>query len=284
MKYSQALAVGFLLFSGCTKVEKIIETRQASPNIRESFIQNNQKTLSLKTSALGKVFMLVANSKTTGQQPRWIEHPIKLITFEKSGTQMGLFEVNYSQIYRSLDSQKILQTFEIVSETSEQVTINIEKGFTVLNSVRSYEVMRPNKTEEAFKEDGSEVSAVVKDLLVKSADVQNDKVHIIQFSRVQTPALLTVAQRRNKITQETPVLTDVENSYDTRIDIFPYSENKNFKPKEQDPEWTVGMFLSRILKEASSQSEALTTRWDTTQPIRYIIVGQPPKEAIPSIK
>ncbi|MGZ3748242.1 MAG: zinc-dependent metalloprotease [Pseudobdellovibrionaceae bacterium] len=284
MNFLKVLAVGFLIFSGCTRVEKIIEVRQASPNIRESFIQSNQKTLALKTSALGKVFMLVANSKTTGSQPKWIEHPIKLVTFERSGAQIGLFEVGYPQIYSSLAAQKILQTFPITSETADQLVINMEKGFTGLNSVQSFESMRPNKNQETLREAGSETSAVVKDLLVKSAEVHDDKVQVTQFSRVQRTVLMSQTRRQKKRNSETPFLAVVEDSFDTRIDLFPYIENKNFTPKEQDPDWNIGMFISRIFQDSSDHLESLTNRWDLTHPVRYVLVGNPPQKAISYIK
>lgn len=275
-----------LITTACEKTHKIIETRQASPEIRESFKNPNVMTVSLETSALGKVFLMIANSKTTGNQSAWIEHPVKLITFERSGAKIGIFEVGYDQIYDVLESQKLLQTLDIISETPESLSLDIQNGLRITGEEVKLGRMKVDPLAEAMQRVGYEEGIRVKDVLVKQAELVGNRLQISQKWRLQGLALTEESSRVKKVDSKEQKLFELETSYDTRIEISPYVESETFFPKEQDRTWSLGSFVTWVRKMNSSEPEAVALRWDTSvgSPIRYIITGNTPEEVIPYIK
>lgn len=279
-----ALWVG--LASACVKTEKIIETRQASPDIKESFRPPQGKTLQIQTSALGKVFLLIANSKTTGSQAKWIEHPVKLVTFEKAGAQVGMFEVGYAQVYDVLASQKLLQTFEIVSETPDMMTLNLQGGFRMVGETQELQGMKQDPETSALKNQGFDEGLTVKEALVTKAELSGNRLLISQKTRYQARELRESSTRVQKVETKSQALRELETSYDSRIEILPYVENTRFKAQEQVKDWTIGSFLTRVFFKESAQSRDLVLKWDTSNPspIRYIITGTTPREVVPILR
>jgi len=287
MKMASTLALGLLLIiAACTKTEKIIETRQADPNVRESFAEVSRQALTIKKSALEKAFLLIANSKTTGQQPKWKEHPIKIVSFERAGSKVGLFEIGYLQVYKTLNAQKMLQSFEIVSESEESVTIDIEKGFTIVGLDQNFEFMRPDENLQKFKKQGVESSSTLVDTLVKQSEVSVDRLLIAQTSRLKAIGSFKTKSRVDKTDVSEQDLGEFETSLDSQIEFVPYLETSGFKPKEQSKDWAIGSFLTRILKDESEEYQELALRWNANEehPIRYVLTANTPQELIPVIR
>ena len=85
-----------LLFS-CTKetvIEKnIVPERQASPQIKDSFSNVGASQLTLQKSSLGKAFILIPTLMSSGKQPDVNYLKPLIISFEKSGGKIALFNL-----------------------------------------------------------------------------------------------------------------------------------------------------------------------------------------------
>ena len=127
-----------LLFS-CTKetvIEKnIVPERQASPQIKDSFSNVNVSQLTLQKSSLGKAFILIPTMTSSGKQPDVNFLKPLIISFEKSGNKIALFNLTEAQLYSTIPSSRLLQTFDVISEDENSVKLNLANGFTSFDAI-----------------------------------------------------------------------------------------------------------------------------------------------------
>jgi hypothetical protein len=287
------LTIGTVI-TACTKTEKIIETstaptleqRQASPNVKESFVKASGTTLTLKKKALGKAFLLIANSKSTTQQPQWTEHPVKIVSFEKAGGSVGLFDIGYDRAYGSLNAEKLLQTYHVVAENADDISIDIEKGLSLTGTDQTDETMKKDPIETYLKQQGIEDSKQMIDAFVKKTDIEGNALVVYQASRFRVNVETSRNIRVAKVDSEMKGTLTAEVSLDSKIEFIPYAGDKDFKVIEQGDDWSVGAFITRVLKPETEQTKALAFHWQITpqKPVRYIITGQPSAEIATVIK
>ncbi|MCB0370295.1 MAG: zinc-dependent metalloprotease, partial [Bdellovibrionales bacterium] len=284
-----------LILQGCvkeTRVEtKVIpESRQAEAQISQSFKNQGHSSniIEIKKSALGKAYLLVASFRTAERSPQWQDVKPVLVSFEQSGSRLGLFRLSYANLYEEIPTDKLIQTFEIIDESKDSLSFDFGKGFISLPSGPPFDIMINH---EDFKKDvdrlnsGEESSLKIKDSFVRSINISDEKFVIEQSARILNEKLvenkvdgLTAKKQLQLEQKEIPVTFNLE--------LKPYIKNENFVPLIFDREQRIGAFtmLSPVSGEENPRLYAM--KWDLSDekgPIALGISKNVPPELVPVI-
>lgn len=260
-------------------------TTTAPTTATEGLGQTEQGLLTIQKSALGKAFMMSPSVVIADSSPI-LDHlqPI-VIAFEKSGDQLGLFELNLQAYYEDLPVNKLLQTFDIASEDDKQITFRWKYGLSFLTQkdLSQYSEFGEEENGDPGKADETVIPVVAS--FVRSLKVQDNALFIEQVSRVRSSAFVfaTAAMAPTKP-------TDVSSSDATiqlNVRISPYKMNPNFKPRESELAQGIGFFeqFSWNLKEQRKVIQA--KRWDFSPergPVTYAITKNTPAEYVETVK
>lgn len=265
-----------LFLTACVK-EKIIE-RQAPADIAESFSVEKmcEKTncLQMKKDKLGKVYLLLSSGRSAGSSPQWMDLKPQLVSFERSGDQIGLLEENYQSIYEEITGRELIQSFDIIAEDAETVTFNWGHGPKTLVYESPYDIAGPDTDPNAEEESdlalaGRQYFPVV-DAFTQSVGVRDGKLQINQIV---------------KIRYQDPKKGNIDESINMNFQLIPYSQPENFKIKEADPSRRVGFFVSKLNKKGYSKSQRfLINHWDIERPITVAVSRSVPDQFVGAVK
>ncbi len=281
-------AVAFILAftQGCVKETKVIESREipvekkADPNIEDGFALANQKssTLEIKKSAFGKVYILIPNARMPGRAPQWKYFKPSLVSFEKSGSELGLFRQDQKTIYNDIKSEVLLQTFKILRESNDGVVIDFSKGFKSIPLSEFYDIFMTSKDFSKENEkllSGDQDGLNIKDSFLKTATLTPERLHIEQTMRFSTLKL-----------SETATLNSIENTAAFHIDLKPYLPSGKFKMTKFDRKQRMGAFTNLILEEGKDLPQLNAMKWDLDPekgPIHLVIPKNIPSKIINAV-
>ncbi|MGZ3802383.1 MAG: zinc-dependent metalloprotease, partial [Bdellovibrio sp.] len=272
----------FTITSGCTgshdNKKNLALQRQAPEKIDKSIqvpslTNNNQSANSiiLLKENLGKAFMLMPVMTSTGRNPDETMLSPRIISFEKSGDRIALFNLSAPQLYENMRSERLLQTFPIIEENENSFVVNIGQGFTSLDSNSNMGVLLRGALDELKKQiqSGNENSLDVKDSFVRNIVARDNSIIIEQVVRIKTTSIeektnpLEVPANQNQ--KSMPALVTKENTSTFVFEIKPYRPSPSFHSKIFDKEQRIGYFLNFALEKQQDEIIPQITKWDIAQ-------------------
>ncbi len=277
IKWSLALSISVLMF-GCTKennTEKIIVSqRQANENIKTAMTVSGENQIVISKSSLGKAFILIPAATTSGQHPDLNYLRPLIISFEKSGNKVALFNLTEEQLYSTIPADKLLQTFKVSSENDSTITLDLGDGFTSFDAKQSLGVILKEIMTDVLKaiQSGAESSLEVKDSFVRSARTANNSIFIEQVMRVKANSLQEKTAPFDPAAKPKLEWISTESSSTVTFEIMPYFANSNFQPKIYDKEQRIGYFLNFAVRKQVDEPIPQITRWDVNPNRAPIVV------------
>ncbi|MFN3454827.1 MAG: zinc-dependent metalloprotease, partial [Pseudobdellovibrio sp.] len=209
---------------------------------------------------------------------------------ERSGARVGLFQLSNQNLYSSIPTDRLMQSFPIVQETKDEVVIDIQEGFKslVVNETTALVDKAYMDHLKKINEDAIENTINVKEVLVRKVESSNNTMYIEQAVRI-----VKSNENKEKITEDEGLMeTDspLANENVTArviIELKPYMLNKNFQTKLFDKEQKVGYFVNFVNAENSELLFPQITKWDTSperEPITVALESNIPANIIQSIK
>ncbi len=271
-------ALTSLLLLSCTKetvIEKnITPERQATSQIKDSFSDISTNQITISKSSLGKAFILIPTAVSSGQHPDIDYLKPLIISFEKSGSRIALFNLTEDQLYSTIPSSRLLQTFDISSENEKTVTLNLSTGFTSFNEKQNLGIISKTIFDEMKKnsDQGNESSLEVKESYVRYTESSEGSLFIEQVMRLKKQSLTEKKNPSDPNAKPNLILQSVENSATYVFEIKPYFNNPTFNAKVYDKEQRVGYFLNFAVKEQQDEPVPQITKWDIADSRGPIIV------------
>ncbi len=267
--FKSIIAIVVIIFAvGCTKetvTEKtIVPERQANEKLNDSMSVDKSNQITLTKQSLGKAFILIPTAISTGQHPDVNYLKPLIISFEKSGNQVALFNLTEEQLYDTIPSDRLLQTFEVIAETETSIIINLSKGFTSFNAKDNMGVLLADIYKDMTQSvlSGIETSIEVKDSFVRSAETSENSIFIEQAMRIKNNSL---KEKTSPFDPEKKVKLNFESTETTIIyvlEIKPYHLNTKFQPKIYDKEQRIGYFLNFAVQKSVDEPVPQIMRWD----------------------
>lgn len=273
-----------LTFVACVKehtIEKtIVPERQAPSDLSQSVTLNpkNSNQIVFSKSSLGKAFILIPSVKSTGRNPDVNFLSPMIVSFEKSGHKVALFNLTQQQLYSTISSDRLLQTFSVISENENSMTIDIDKGFTSLNMENQFGVLYRGFLNELQKKmrTGEETSIQVKDSFVQNISSENNSIFFEQAMRVRTEQLEEkidpMEAATNKDAKARPTLVISEATANFVFELKPYIQSTTFKSKIFDKEQNFGYFLNFALAPQMDEPIPQISKWDVSDSKGPIVV------------
>lgn len=294
------IALGMLLAlavvtSGCIKektIEKqIVAERQASENINDSVNVTGLagQKLTVTKKSLGKAFILIPSLRTTGKQPQLSYLRPLIISFERMANRLALFNLTDAQLYSTIPAQRLLQSFNIISENETSITFDLGQGFTSLSSDDNLGVVEKTLFKKLLEriQTGESQAIDVKESVVRSVQLGEDSLQVEQFMRIATSTLEKVEKPFEKNDALTPELVHREITVVADIEIKPYLPDPKFASKVFDNQERIGYFLNFAVKEQEDEPVPQITYWNMSEekgPIQVILIDKTPAEVVEAIK
>jgi len=261
--------------------KEVVATRQAPESINDSLTiksQSSSYSIEIKKDQLNKAFLLMPIMKTTGKNPDVNLAYSQVVSFEKHGQYVGLYNLTTKQLYSTVDSDILLQTFKVLKETEDSITIDLDKGFTSLSSRDNLGILVKELAQVEFEKinSGTDNAFKIKDSVIKSVTQINNSYFINQAARVSGSNL---SMKKNpyeeavsKDAKEKITLEDLEVSFNIEFELKPYVDNKNFKSKLFDKKLNYGYFINFATEVGQDLPLPYITKWDTSDEAQPIIV------------
>lgn len=243
--------------------------------------KNEKGMLTLQKSALGKAF-LMSPTIVIAKSSSILDHMQPLVvTFEKSGSRLALFELNLQSFYDALPADKLLQTFDIVSETENEVTFSWTYGLEFLptKDLTQYSDFGDQENGDLTKPDESVYPAVTS--FVRSMSIHDNTLFIDQVSRLRN--MTFTLGEAGKPVEVNPSDFTVQ----MHVRLTPYRINSNFKPKESELKRGIGFFEQFSWDKATKRKVIQAKRWDLSPergPLVYAISKDTPAEYVETLK
>lgn len=252
-----------------------IDPLQASP----------QGVIQLRKSAIGKAY-LISSTLTIAWSAPILDHlqPV-VVSFERSGSELGMFELNTLSFYGDLPANKLLRTFKIQSETDDTINFKWDYGLEYVSSKSlGYYSDMPANMQESPLTPGESVTPVVS-TFVRGVVVENNTLHITQVARLREH---TFAIALPNLATGEPV---TENASDTTVTldfrIRPYLPNKGFAAKASELKNGVGFFEQVGWNKDAKEMQIQAQRWDMSPdrgPIVYAITKNVPQDYVDAVR
>lgn len=281
-----ALAAGCSTQSNSQSHQSISAKRLAPTEIRSSFATveagENQQLITIQRSSLGRAFLMTSSMVTATNTPI-LDHLLpKVVAFEENGDHVALFELNAYAVYGELPSDKLIQTFPIVSKTADSVSFKMDVGFT---SFSMKDTLGGADFPSSFSSMTSHTDPVIPTVssFVRSAKFNGNEFEINQVSRIRASAmpgaLIQLVFGGQFMTEDFSVhLT-------TRLK--PYRVNEQFEPKLSTMQKGVGYFEVAGVRPNEGKMHVLATRWDFSPekgPVTYAISKNVPADVADAVK
>lgn len=284
------------LFTSCQNKEKkeivyIPTERKADESITKSFAETRTEGhLEIKKSTLGKAYLLTPYARSSERKAQWIDYRPLIVSFEKKANAIGVFNLTTAQLYTQIKADKMVDSFEIVSETKDAYIINLKGGFKSLPLVESLSIVEPQsiKASEKSIEDNISPSLEVKNTVLSDLQIKQNQIEMTQNIVISSQLLVENEIeyiKDNKIEkQKNSSLQTLEANLTLYIDLKPYAPAKGFDALNFDNSQTYGYFVNFVSKSGDSQLSAQFVKWDMNKTISVYASQNTPQEVLPIIK
>ncbi len=278
---------------GCTKEtiteRSITPARQATPQMSDSVTIDNLNQVKIAKNSLGKAFILIPSMTTSGRQPLVNFLKPLIVSFEKAGDQVALFNLTDEQLYKSVPSSRLLQTFSIVAEDESSILLNLSKGFTSFDANDTLSILIKDSFTELKKsmQSGVQSSYEVKESFVRSVKSENNSVYIKQVARIRSESMKEKTEPFEPNAKAKTQFVAEEATMTFTFELKPYIATPAFEIRTHDKEQRVGYFLNFAVKEQQDDPIPQIARWDanpTRGPIAVRLSANTPAEAVQAIE
>ena len=239
-------------------------------------------TITIKKDAIGKAFLLTPTIFIRDNMPAAHLVQPKIVSFEKNGQQLGLFELNQYAVYDELPSAKLLQTLPIDHETEEGISFKWDYGLAAIPltfASGAYDI--PATLIEMISADEKTFPSVSS--FLSKAVLNDGGLDLEQVSRLRLSAL---SFNFLSFLGAPSLLQAREFTVQLSMRIAPYRSNPNFKPRLSAIDQGLGLFeIPRVRKEDGG-FDLLAVRWDLSPsqpPLKYVISKGVPKELVKAV-
>lgn len=244
--------------------------------------------LALQKSSFGKLFLLRATVKSLKNAPSWEDMKPMIVSFQKTGEQIGMFEMDTYATYKVIDTQRLVAQFKVISENDSEVQFEWGDGLKIIT--RPFYDDATDKEDALAKDNKEGLSPSVESVasFVKAFDVSDNRLHIRQALRVKISSLKMKAQNPLKPEEKTPFYQTQESAAEVDYVLKPYEIHPGFQPKEADSLRRVGFFQTSVGKEGHSESKVVyAAHWDLSPeagPITFALSKEFPAEVLDAVK
>lgn len=216
--------------------------------------QNKSNYLSLKTEALGQLFLLGAASIST-ERSTGNSFANKLVYFEKQGDSVFLFEsLDGRVISRAVDSKTLLAELPIVDRDEDHLIVDFAGGMEKVFYKRTY------STQENIQ---SDLIYTITDSFIINAETRGDVFFLEQAVRMNTPA-----------TAQSP---SQNFSGHLKYQLRSYRPNPNFIPRFSSNMNKVGLFeVEPKYIESHGATYKHVMKYDLSEPIVFYVSRNTP--------
>lgn len=276
-RLSLVVIIGFAVSACAPKDEKttIVKERQASENLAESMqlTAADESTLVLQKSALGKAFLMTPSLVLSKRTPDFNDFKPQIISFERSASRLGMFRLSSNNLYSSIPTDKLLQTFHIVKETSETLTIDISAGFRNLNFEEHLSIVEREAIDkqQSVTGEGYEVTADIKEALIRKSEITDNTMYIEQAVRFGSLPIVQSEEEAQASQAASPF--QVALTAKVIVEIKPYVMNQEFKSQLFDKTQRVGFFINFATLAEQEAALPQITKWDISEKRTPIVVA-----------
>ncbi|UOF02422.1 zinc-dependent metalloprotease [Bdellovibrio reynosensis] len=259
-----------LFLISCTQEKETIVIKEALPPAKiEASATVNKNLVTFEKASLGKLFMLIPTVIDNSRSAAPNLHKPQLITFEKNGDRVAVFNQTIQNNVDSVTADQLLQTFAVVQETSDKIVFDMAQGFLSMNYEAGLEILIPQiYTDIEFNnQNRKESHLVLKDAYISTLSVAGNAIRMKQVIRVVedfvNPMVEITKEEKEKLEKMAIRRPEkVESSKTVFFEIKPYVPNKNFKSKTYDAENRFGFFVNNTFGGVGeSDMKAVITRW-----------------------
>lgn len=285
------------LLSACSKeVEKVIPPSSLPPAKIEATARTSSNSVKFEKNSLGKIFVLIPSSYEGGRAEALIYFRPLLVSFERVGNRVALFNKTNKDIYESRNSKQLIQSFEIVSEDETSVTFDVGSGFQNLDLRTSMDIIIPEfYSDSAFRGfKKMELHEEIKESLVEELRLRNNSIFVKQVQRVvvdyKNPYGDEEAKEKNRKKAEMIGMSEpdkVEISRTLYLEIKPYVVSESFKAKGYDKQDRFGYFINRASLQGKTDEDIQITRWDLSDkagPVKVLLDKNVPAKYQTAVK
>lgn len=303
---SVILALGaslFVLSVGCVKNRgdgEVHAERQAIPQMTDSFQSVNGQShekewvkldddkLTITKTALGKAFLL-SPTVIVAQNNPIIDHlSPKVVSFEKHGTQLALFELNEASVYENLPSDKLLEVFEIQSETPEMITFHWRYGLSAIPLIGLFNG-GASDFPTGFSSSEHQLILPTQKTFVRKMTLEKERLEIEQISEVHMQQLSLDLQSvlMAVLTGKGIDLKNQALSVKLNVSLRPYVANPNFKKRQSPFHAGLGPFEIASTRKGVGTVDYYSMYWDlsdSSKPLVYAATKGTPAEYLDAIR
>lgn len=270
-----AVIAGFVA-SGCApKDEKttIVRERQAPEKLVESMqVTADAGTIVLQKSALGKAFLLTPSLVISKRMPDFNDFKPQIVSFERSALRIGLFRLSANNVYDTIPTDKLLQTFRIVKETNETLSIDISEGFKNLALEEHLSIVDSETIERASEGgEGLETTMDIKEAMIRKSEINGNVMYVEQAVRIGNLSKKTPKEDDEESMPNDP--TKAELTARVIIEIKPYLANDKFQSQLFDKEQRVGYFINFAFLPKQDEALPQIAKWDLSEEREAITVA-----------
>ena len=281
--WSRAALISVLcssVLTACTK-ETVIQKEVLPPAQIEASAQVSKNSIQFEKASLEKIFMLIPSSIGGSRNESFNFLRPLLISFQKIGNRMAVFNHTTQDIYEAKKSKQLMQSFTIISESADSITFDFEQGFRSIDLKESMDILLPGTyaRNNYISENKMETYLNVKDSVVEHLSLRNNSIFIKQFVRVakafQNP-FFKDGEKDDQFTVEAGMSTPqtVEVSQTLFFEIKPYVPNFTFDSELIDEKERYGFFVNRAYVKNQNDTRLQITRWSIAEsagPIRVLL-------------
>ena len=261
------------------KTDEYVDHLSIIQTDNQSFLDVSGTQITLRKSAIGKAFLLTPSLLVRDNTPEVHLMQPKVVSFERNGDQLALFELNHNVIYDELPSSKLLQTMPVIQESEDGIEFSWKYGLaaapltfglgasdfpsTLIEMLLPYDRTLP-----------------VQLSFIKNLTLSDEGLDVEQISRIQASDLslnlLSFFGGPSSITAK-------DFTVQINFNLRPYRPNPEFSPLLSRLKDGIGFFEIPRLRKQDGGVELLAMRWDLSPrlaPVTFVISKSVPKELV----
>lgn len=287
--FAMALAV-----AACSGAKEKTSPRLAPEDINESLkpgapaspLATQYGAIRLRKSSLGKAFLMSPTMVVATNSPILDTLQPLVVSFERSGDQLALFELNLQSFYSELPSTRLLQTFTVLSETDEDILFKWSYGLEFLSQRSSgYMSDAPAAEQEAELNKPEEIVYPSVSTFVRGVRIEDNSLYIEQVSRLRNQ---NFALSLPGLQQGQPAeVNSTDITIQLNVRIRPYVPSKTFRAKESELLKGIGFFEQYTWNRDEQRAIVQAQRWDMDPargPLVYAITKNTPAEYLDAVR
>lgn len=295
------VALCFIIFStGCSQPSSSNSTdvhpeRQALSSTTESFgvvilekSGEGERAIRLAKSALHKAFLLSPTIVVRSNNPIIDHLAPKIVSFERQGSQLALFELNKDAVYNNLNSDRLLETFPVESEDEQFLVFSWNYS---LSSIPMTSFLAGGASDFPAETPQSQLSSVLptKKSFLQNAQIRQNELEITQISEVLVHSIpLNLNTLLNSVLVGKPIQEGQQAMTVTMyVNLKPYVANPHFKMRPSAFHEGVGAFETAVMRHGEGKIDYYASLWDMSPergPLKYAITKGTPVEYVEAIR